>query len=62
MERNMKQRKASKKRNPQDITLRNINALKKRVKELEAQFKHLHNRFEFYLEGRLERLEEDVKR
>lgn len=29
-----------KKRNPQDATLRNINALKKRVKELEKALKY----------------------
>lgn len=33
--------KKPKKRNPQDATLRNINALKKRVTKLEAHVTHL---------------------
>lgn len=44
-----KQRKA-KKRNPNDATMRNINALKKRVKDLEEEMILLRQRYAYLKE------------
>lgn len=39
----------AKKKNPQDATLRNINALKKKLAKLQAQYKKLHTMFISYI-------------
>ncbi len=55
-----KKKKTVKKKNPQDATLRNIRALKKRVQELEDRVKPLED-LKVYLYARIDSFEKILK-